>query len=738
MSQPASSRAGGGPSAICPVCHKLVGIRQSDGMLRAHGPANNHCTGSGCLPAIPPAAAPSQVGLADQSQDLFGMTSLDGSVIDTAHFSPPLPSTKVLKRIPRAARDAAAAELQRLLQAVVSTPDDRQAWSRLFAFAGGCLKQPSDRGGKQRIFTTAVMNQIRAFSAGQESQENRPLSAKRAAPKSDAASVEAAIARRAAAKLDEGDMKGAIRHLCSSDTLQAPSAVTYRKIEAKHPPAPADRRQFDSQVPFTPLTVTSNQVLEAIKTFPSGSSGGPDGLRPQHLKDLTNKQIGGGLLDALTDFVNLVLAGKTPEWARAFFFGASLFAFNKNDGGIRPIAVGLTLRRLAAKIACHAVSNQCADFLKPRQMGVGVKGGAEALVHGARRFLENMPDNYSFIKLDFSNAFNTVRRDCILEAVSEKAPELLGYVCSAYGGPSDLIFGNYTIQSAEGIQQGDPLGPLLFCLTLQPLLLDIRSEFVSGFLDDIGIGGETNMVVSDVRLLESRAESIGLLLNHDKCEIIGNSPANRQIWSTEEWNFKETPARAATLLGAPLSSGDAIDSALASKCSDLERMVKRLGLIPSHAALFLLKNALAIPKLLYLLRTAPCFDSPELDKYDELLKSSLSSLLNIDLTPTPWSQASLPARWGGVGVRSAHQLAPSAFLASAAGAADLLTLLLPSSILAVSDLAIPRAIAAWRLQGGSVVPSGSEAGIQRKWDEPICERVDDDSELWDKTLPPSL
>ena len=133
--------------------------------------------------------------------------------------------------------------------------------------------------------------------------------------------------------------------------------------------------------------------------------------------------------------MNLVLAGKTPEWARAFFFGASLFAFNKNDGGIRPIAVGLTLRRLAAKIACRAVSNQCADFLKPRQVGVGVKRGAEALVHGARRFLENMPDNYSFIKLDFSNAFNSVRRDCILEAVSERAPELLGYVCSAYGGP---------------------------------------------------------------------------------------------------------------------------------------------------------------------------------------------------------------------------------------------------------------------------------------------------------------
>ena len=51
--------------------------------------------------------------------------------------------------------------------------------------------------------------------------------------------------------------------------------------------------------------------------------------------------------------------------------------------------------------------------------------------------------------------------------------------------------------------------------------------------------------------------------------------------------------------------GAAVDSALAGKRTDLEVLIKRLALIPSHAALFLLKNALAIPKLLYLLRTAP-------------------------------------------------------------------------------------------------------------------------------------
>ena len=91
------------------------------------------------------------------------------------------------------------------------------------------------------------------------------------------------------------------------------------------------------------------------------------------------------------------------------------------------------------------------------------------------------------------------------------------------------------------------------------------------------------------------------------------------------------------------------------------------------------------------------------------MRSALSSLLNVDLSLLSWSQASLPVRWGGVGVRNAHQLAPFAFLASAAGAADLLTLILPPFILAIQDPEVPRAVTSWHLRGGLVVPSGLDA-----------------------------
>jgi hypothetical protein len=179
----------------------------------------------------------------------------------------------------------------------------------------------------------------------------------------------------------------------------------------KHPPAPLDRRNLPVSTD-PPLSITSKDVLKAVKSFTSGSAGGPDGLRPQHLANMVGPQ-GGTLLDALTELMSFILSGGVPDEVRPTFFGATLFAFAKKDGGVRPIAVGLSLRRLASKIANSKALDLCSSLLAPRQLGVGIKGGAKALAHAACRFLYSMKVDEVFVKLDFFNAFNSIRRDII-------------------------------------------------------------------------------------------------------------------------------------------------------------------------------------------------------------------------------------------------------------------------------------------------------------------------------------
>ena len=168
---------------------------------------------------------------------------------------------------------------------------------------------------------------------------------------------------------------------------------------------------------------------------------------------------------------------------------ANLIALSKKDGGVRPIAVSSVWRRLAAKCANTFASEKVAGFLSPFQLGVGVKGGAEAAIHSARRYIDGLCRGKFLIKLDFSNAFNTLRRDSMLEAVLEDIPEIFNFCHLSYAENSILLFNEFKISSEEGSQQGDSLGPLLFALTIHPILQSLDSEFKTGYLDDVAAGG---------------------------------------------------------------------------------------------------------------------------------------------------------------------------------------------------------------------------------------------------------
>jgi len=198
---------------------------------------------------------------------------------------------------------------------------------------------------------------------------------------------------------------------------------------------------------------------EAVLSFPAGSAGGPDGLRPQHIRDLLMcPEAGPEFLSALTAFVNLVLAGRCPLNVALVFFGGRLLASNKKSGGIRPMVIDFTLRRSASKCANSFGTNQLRSYFYPHQPGVGTPSGCEEAVHSTRRYLETLSPDHMLVKLNFINAFNSVHRREMLFSVYNRIPELYAYRRSAYSQSSCLFFGPYIVFSEEGAQQGDRLG----------------------------------------------------------------------------------------------------------------------------------------------------------------------------------------------------------------------------------------------------------------------------------------
>ena len=374
------------------------------------------------------------------------------------------------------------------------------------------------------------------------------------------------ISKLVSGKLSSGDIKGAVRILSSDDTILPFSSETLTKFAAKHPEQPLDLTlpagPSDADKSFC-YSVEREEVRKCISRFNPGSGGGHDSLLPQHLKDITAESLGmvaNDLLDSLCRFFNeIILPGSVPVNICPAFYGARLFALSKKDGGVRPIAVGCTLRRIVAKLCMFKVKTECKSRFLPQQLGVGIPSGAEACIHSCRKFIKRKHNSPKvFLKVDFRNAFNSLRRDSMLNLIKSNFPGMFPLVWQSYSTDANLYFGSDTLLSSTGIQQGDALGPFLFAVGIQALTCKMKSEFNSWYLDDGSLGGDPEVVLQDYQMIISEGIKLGLELNPGKCELYPINLHNRTLVSVVSTFQKTTPeiklvdSKELTLLGSPI------------------------------------------------------------------------------------------------------------------------------------------------------------------------------------------
>jgi len=195
------------------------------------------------------------------------------------------------------------------------------------------------------------------------------------------------------------------------------------------------------------------------------------------------------LLTSLTELVNYLKNGHLPTDHRPFVYGAQLHGLCKSNGDFRPIVVGCTYRRLVAKVCLRPFIPRLRKLLLPSQVGVSIPLGCEAAVHAAR-YLMDQPHNEKVLKLDVKNAFNSIRRDTVLQEAQKHLPGIYPIIWDCYYSKTSLFHGNFSLDSATGVQQGNSLSPALFALAIHEVTSKIKVDLKIWYLDDGCIGGD--------------------------------------------------------------------------------------------------------------------------------------------------------------------------------------------------------------------------------------------------------
>ena len=507
---------------------------------------------------------------------------------------------------------------------------------------------------------------------------------------------------RAASTLVHGGYIGlAASRLTSLGVLDKEDPRVVERLKQLHPeaPTPIPDRLTQRKPRETQFSFTSQEVEAGLRTMARGKAPGPTGWRAEHFLSIclsVQNPIHAEMLDLLTKRLNELAAEGIPLGTARLLLQSRLVPLRKKLGSdnVRPVAIGEALLRLLGKLCVKKLSPRCALFFDKVQFGVGVKGGVEIVMHQTR-VLADDPSINCLLQIDATNAFNQVDRCAMLEQLEANFPEIYNYVLSAYGTPAQLIVNSreegQTIQSATGVRQGDPLGSFLFCLTIQPMLKEVRDDFnvdVLAIADDILIAGTVPSCQQALHRMRARGEEIGFRINLSKS--VGYAPENHGATIADMHQLAQSglnvTSRGITALGVPIGTELFQTEALQGWLEEGQHMLEGIQAVAhiakdAHGAFLLLKYCYNA-RIGYLLRCVPPHILTETArKHDERVEHAFRSIHSIGpMTNMAQKQMRLPCKLGGLGIASAATTSPIAYVSSLALTHDWLTDLSPANL----------------------------------------------------------
>jgi hypothetical protein len=355
-------------------------------------------------------------------------------------------------------------------------------------------------------------------------------------------------------------------------------------------------------------------------------------------------------------------------------------AFRKPSGGVRPIAIGEVLYRIASKCALAMVED-AAISLAPLQHAYAVHGGPAIVGQALQAALEAHPDAV-LLSADFHNAFNTLSRRSIQHALLTHCPFLAPFFMFSYAQPSKVFFrgmnpGEY-LQFTTGVKQGDPLATFLFCITLQDGLRTASQAspdaHIIGFADDIHVVGSADGAQLVFTSLLQQAHDRALTPSLHKCAAYSANPDFSH--AVAQSLGIQHAADGVVACGTPIGTPTFVKQFVAAKAQHATSLINRLTELPISAQCkwLILQRSLQ-RKLNHLKFTVPwhLLQQP-LQAFQHSVTMAALSILDL---PRPASrhlnpdyvniQLRLPLRQGGFGLDyTTKEVATAAWLSMAA------------------------------------------------------------------------